>query len=209
MNKSLFAVIAAVAVGLGGSLLLGSRPAPARPAVHVFAGVDRSLSAEPQLGAYAHCLADLATSLEDHDRLTLYRFDYNPYEFYDGPVPADIEHFKATLLQALRPAPPRRGTRPALFFKAVADRLDREGGEALVVMLSDGGNDDRSSDPMYRQAVQRLAERPGVRGMAVLGTLPAQRQELRDYLAPFGARLQLQGPEDISVGCLLDQISGK
>jgi len=175
----------------------------ARPPVHVFVGVDRSLSAEPQLGQYAHVLADLAASLEEQDQLTLYRFDYKCQEFYDDHPPNDIEHFKGMLIDTLRPAPTRRGTRQALFYETVSDRLQKSPMSAVVVVLTDGGNDDANTLALYRKHARQLAENDSLKRLVVMGALPAQRQELRDVLDPLGPRLELYGPQDIGVERLL------
>jgi hypothetical protein len=133
------------------------------------------------------------------DRVTLYRLDRSAAEFYDAAAPASLERLQDLLVRELEDRPARSGTRPAEFWQAAADRADRARSPLVVLLLTDGGNDDRTPDGLaaLREAVERLARNPRVRRVCVWGVLPGQRAEVRADLAPLGDRLEVRGLEDV------------
>lgn len=207
MNRMVAALasISLVAVLLTGAL----RPAADTRPLWLFLGLDRSKSDIENLGANAHRAANLSASLLERDHLVVYRVDYQNLEIYDNQAPGDLEKFKMGLARTLKPEPERNGTRPALFFDAVARRIAQDvpkGAAIAVTLFWDGGNDDEGQNALLDGAVTRMAQDDRVAAVTLLGVKPRFKDGLRQRFAPLGARLRVHGSEDLDIGQLAEEL---
>lgn len=166
-----------------------AKPAP----IHAIVGTDGSGSARPHLSDYVQTLVGVAGRLSPgHDRLTVFRFDRTAREVYGPDAPRSMTQFQLRMVDAFAPTSNTRGTIPADFFERSADLLEKGATPAVVVCLTDGGNDDLSAkgNQRMRDVAERLAKNPNVVAVVIAGCVPGTREKIRDLLAPLGDKLK-------------------
>jgi len=186
-------------------------PGTAGPGRHVYAGLDTSGSWRPYLGVSAALCARQALRLDpDRDRLTLYRLDSGTREFSDGPAPESADRLQRTIIAEAQAVSPTRGTFPARFWAAVADRVGQDRGPAVIEVFSDGDNDDPSarSRAEIRRAAARLAACPRVSGVWAFGAAARNWATLRAEFAPLGERFHLCGPTEMTADRVAAALDG-
>lgn len=176
---------------------------------HVYAGFDTSGSMRPRLAASAATGARLARRLDPgRDRLTLYRVDRDTEELRDGPAPDSGAALQQQVVTELARPAAQSGTFPARFWAEVARRVRADRRPAVVVLFSDGDNDDGRPDATraIHAAAADLAADADVRLVAVCGVSPRNRAALRDEFAPLGERFELLNLSEPDVQRLADQV---
>ena len=192
-----------------GSCLTGCGSRTTHPPTHAYVGIDTSRSWQPYLAASAAGTAHgIVSNLDpDRDRLSAYHVDHSCTEFFDGLAPESADAFQDQLVGELAQMPPRSGTRPAAFWEAVADACaaDKTGERTVIVLFSDGDNDDETaeSDERIRWAARRLAADPRVAGVAILGASPDNWAVLKSQFAPLGQRFRLCSPRGLTVDAVV------
>lgn len=169
--------------------------------MHLMLGIDASGGARPRLGDYILVTKVMAEQLTaGEDKLTLYRVDNNAKEFSDQPYDGNAENLFQTLKHEIKDKPLQNGTYPAKFWTNTADRASQSKVPVLVVLLSDGDNDDMRPEVVreMKAAAQRLADCPQVRGVTLCGASPTNWQSLRETFKPLGARLTLLSPTEMA-----------
>jgi hypothetical protein len=170
---------------------------PLSPPAHLLIGWDASKSARKWLPAYVRAGARLVRRFEpDYDWVTMYRVDSETTEFFDEPPPGSILTVQNLLTSELADPPAKDGTSPWRFWKAVAERAAAIQRPVLIVLLTDGENDDQTKAGQHelRFAIARLAGNKNVRRVCVWGVERTSREALRRELSPLGNRLVLCGP---------------
>jgi hypothetical protein len=183
------------------AVVAGCSSAPRQP-LAVVVGIDTSGSAKRFLAAYAAVTAQIAGVLEPGlDELTVFRFDYEAREIYGTEPPMSLESFSGKLVQDLSGESPRRGTKPAEFFRRAADAADRTQLPVRIVFLGDGGNDDLSADGAHelRRAARRLGDNPRVLSVTVSGAVPGMREGIRSHMSPLGDKLRFVELDAVAV----------
>lgn len=193
-----------VFLGLVGVLSIGMltwrSSATSSPVAHVIVGVDASVSARPDLGRYGAFVTALSQQLTpDHDTLTLFRVERQTQEFRDGLFDGDVEGLLRSLKEAIQPLPGSSCTLPATFWREVTKRVAQQKQSVVIVLLTDGDNDDLrpDSDAAIREAATRLAALPQVRSVLIGGARRENWQRIRTSLAPLGDRVHLLSPTDL------------
>jgi hypothetical protein len=169
--------------------------------MHLLMGIDASGSARRRLGDYFLVTKALAEQLSaGEDKLTLYRVDNNAKEFSDQPYDGNTENLLLTLKHEITDKALQNGTYPAKFWTNTADRATQSKVPVLVVLLSDGDNDDMRPEVVreMKAAAQQLANCPQVRGVVLCGASPTNWQSLRETFKPLGARLTLLSPTEMA-----------
>jgi hypothetical protein len=188
----------ALVMAVGVLMLIGCRqPAPKG----LMVGVDASLSARRDLGAYGMFVMALSQQLEPGvDRLTLYRVERKTEEFRDSLFDGDTEALLRSIRQAVKPLPQRTWTLPAAFWQEVATRARTTKQPLAICLLSDGDNDDftTASEQVMRAAANSLAACPQVRSVTIAGARPESWHHLRRVFAPLGERFTLIAPPDLT-----------
>lgn len=186
----------------------GCAAAPRRaagPDHWIIAGWDTSGSNRRRLAAEVRAGAGLIRRFEpSRTRLSCFRVDAVCTEFFDNLPPEGLERLLGMLVKALREPALARGTKPAPFWTAAAERAEEAACPTLVIYHTDGEIDDHSPVAMraLRAAVARLAANPRVRRVALWGVTPASRAELRREFAPLGDRLEIRGEDDMNAETL-------
>lgn len=180
-----------------------------RPAMHVYIGLDASLSARTSLGSYALLTKSLAEQLTPgHDRFTLYRVDHDTQEFCDGLYDGDVEATLKTTVAEIQTPSQQRGTLPAKFWQTVAARAASERAPSVVFLMTDGDNDDRRPESWQSltEAGRRLSACPTVRSVVVCGARRENWEHLKQALAPLGNRLYLLTPTQLQAEKVLPHL---
>jgi len=189
-------------------LLTGPHPAPRAPLCLVI-GSDNSRSNRTQAGAGALSAARLGSELASSDTLTLVRVNATAEEYFAGPPPVSRTQTLEIILNALKDAPPRKGTFPLLFWRDVAERCAQADAPVFAVFYTDGENDDQSAQTRsaLRKVIRELAADKHLRFVALVGAKPQTRAGLRRDFAPLKRRFDIFAPGTISVERLV-RLSG-
>jgi len=218
MNQTTLRGPLLAALAAGGAFLTGCGPptrgakpldSPVAPGIHLYDGIDRSVSYRPHLSAAVTLCAGQAGLLDPAtDHLTLYRVDRQTREFSDGPVPDDPDAVQHTLVTQVKNVPPQSGTFPARFWTTVADRAAADQDTAVIGFYSDADNDDlnAASEAVIRAAAQKLAANKRVASVSVYGVNPENRADLRRCFAPLGDRLHLYGPTEMTADAVAEAV---
>lgn len=215
-TKTLAATMTALALSA-----LASGCGPDRPAIqaasvpsgkpagrHVYLGLDTSASWRSCLGVSATLCARTALRLDPNhgDRLTLYRLDSSAREFCDGPAPESGDRLQRTIITEVQSVSQTRGTFPARFWTAVAERAQADAssvaiGSVAIGCFSDGDNDDQTAAAQteIRRAARRLAANPRVVSISIWGAAPRNWAALRAEFAPLGDRFHLCPPPEMTL----------
>ena len=189
-------VAAAIAV-CGGC----SQPMPRRP-IRVLIGWDTSGSNRTRLPEDTRLGIQLIRALDaDRDTIKLFRVDRDVQEFFDQKPPESRETLDQLLIQQLRSPAQKRLTRPAKFWKEILPDVRKSQEPVLVVLLTDGENDDQSLPALreFHQAIADLARCLNLQRVCIWGVENETRHTLRQDLAPFGDRLSIHGFPDASI----------
>lgn len=180
-----------------------------RGRVHVYSGIDASISFRDFLEGSTAEECDFDARLEPEDKLTVYRVDCDSNEIFDGLAPENAASLAATLTDQLKPLPRYPGTFPAQFFAAVAKRSDTEHDPFIVFYHSDSDQDDWSaaSKTALYAAAQKLAANHCLY-VVFWGIKSSNRQAMRDAFAPLGEdRVLVYGTEDVDTDSLLARLN--
>ena len=168
----------------------GSRSS-SRP-LHLYGGINTSLSARPQLARFAHQETQLALRMQrGQDRLTLFRLDSDTQEFTDGVVNASMEQTQRQLAAQLGRVSKHDNTYEDEFWSAIYQRARKDTGPVIVILWTDGYNEGATPArrARLRKTVKRLAKVSHLSGVAIVGAKPATWARLRADLAPLQSRL--------------------
>ena len=193
--------ITALALLAGGCGQPPSSASSAAGAHHLYVGLDTSGSWRPYLGVSASLCAQQAVGLNpDRDKLTLFRMDSSTREFSNGSAPESTEQIQQVIVAEVNSTSATRGTFPARFWAAAAERAESDSGPVTVEAFSDGDNDDLSAKSLsaMKAAARRLAVNPHVSGVYIFGAEPRNWAILRGEFAPLGNRLHLISPPELT-----------
>jgi len=215
MKNAIAPLAAGTAVVVIAALLAARPHAPRGSAVEVIAGIGASGSerrAEATggtvMGRSIAALAKLAVRLDcNRDHLTVFRVDREAREFYDQTAPESREKFQWLLINETKPAP-RSGSFPASFWTRVAKRAQSAKRPVAICLFQDGDNDDlRPAARLEMQHAARvLAANPRVVSVRFYGARSKNWDTLRAVFAPLGQRLHFQGPDQINVTPLTQEL---
>ncbi len=200
-NKKSIASQAALCLA-GAALALGMPGCGSRPhggPVELIVGIDTSGSARDALGSWAYLTTRVSSRLDaGRDRLTLFRVAYETEEFCCERLEGEAR-IRERVLGAVSTGSSRAGTRPALFWRAAlaeAERARSSSRRCVVMLLSDGQNDDmtEASACDIAESGRRLAAMPNVAMVSVRGAKPETFAALRRAFEPLGDRFQPGGP---------------
>lgn len=195
-------VLCMVVVGLVGHGGGHKRP------MELVIGIDTSGSARPLLSRFVLGASKLAAHLEpERDVLAMYRVDETVQEFYRERVHGGREATLRRLLVGVEQMPMHNSTMPEKFWREALLRSKSSHSDYLFVLFSDGDNDDmkRSSSSALKELAQRMAELPGLYGVAIVGVTPANRAYWQEcFGSTLGDRLIMVGGDDPSVDSLLE-----
>lgn len=196
-NLFLFALGGIVVLALGFALLPSGTP---RQPVHVVLFFDTSGSADAEVARYRLAAFRLSSSLRPRvDHLTIARFDRNASEVSGPSIPASEEE----LLDLIDIALHARSGRPITKQEApllLAERFLRNSThEAVIVVLTDGGHDDFSSQSheSLREVASQLSLSKTLKKVIYAGTRVGNRELLRNRLTPLGSKLRFTELTDL------------
>jgi hypothetical protein len=177
------------------STVLGCARKPQSPPTALLIAIDTSGSARPDLATYVHVATQAVVPMvPDRDHLVIVRFDKFSTELFDETRPKLLESFELRLVQDLREVPPA-GTSPAAALERLAEASRRTSGfdRKVILLLTDGGIDDRSANARNRAhaAAATLAQDDSLRRIIVAGVRPGQREGIRELFSPLAAKLVL------------------
>lgn len=156
-----------------------------REPFYLIVGIDTSLSARHMLSSYGAVLRKLAVRMNvPGDQLSVLRIDNESREVSGPRPPRGSFTFMRELAATARPAPSLPGTYHAIFMDRAA-RLTRNSELPVVILLlTDGVNDDLSSAAMnaMRRTATDLASMPQFRRVIWAGVEPGWRERIRDEM---------------------------
>lgn len=162
--------------------------------------VDTSGSARAKLARFGDLVCELAENLGPRDRIRAIRFGHQAHTFYHSGRPANDEEFKDLVASQLLPEEASRGTLPRVLFETIAGVIEREvgGRNVIVVVLTDGGNDDGTANGsrLYGRALGRIQKEGRVQAIAFMGVDTGLREKVEARFAQFGSRFAIV--EDLS-----------
>jgi hypothetical protein len=176
------------------SLVIGCAQKQNRPPLSLVVGIDTSGSARPYLAAYVAGTKQVAMGIQPKsgDRLTVYRFDRVPSEIYDGPRPTSLEHLASHVIGQVAPEASRSGTLPSELIDRIVKKAKSEpnGPPIIVVVFTDGGNDDLSGNAAKRaqDVALEVAESPRIQKVVFAGLATGLRESVRDRYAAMGPK---------------------
>lgn len=189
------------ALALQGGCAPAVPPSPPTSGRTLLIGIDTSGSARSHLGAYVLVTETLAEHLTvGQDRLTLFRLDRAIQEFSDGTYSGDSEAQIATLVAEVKRLSTQARTYPLHFWETATERAERSPQPLVIVLLSDGDNDDARPETSRALAAlgTRLARCRQVQAVGICGVTPGNWAALRTAFAPLGHRLHLWSPTQLS-----------
>lgn len=187
----------------------GCHSAIDRGPVHAFIAIDVSCQAEGRLVRYASWAYQAQYRLPAGSWLSIYEFGHDAVPIFEGPPIKSREEFnrKIGLLLTKPPAfVAQPVTRPKQLIDRLAIDLRSEPLPKQVLILTDGGVEDRS-----RHAVASL--NGAMRGLAsdrlasisALGVEPEYRSLWQEWLAGVSPKVAVRGEQDFEE--LLDRFS--
>lgn len=169
--------------------------------VNLVIGIDASESVRPQMGDYLVLVKSLLEELRsEQDSLTLYRVDDTVNEFSDGLYDGDMERTLTGVVAEVKDHPAKRGTYPAKFWRHVADNAEQSRVPVVILLMSDGDNDDMTAQAIHEMkvAAKRLAQCKRVSAVALCGASSANWESLKTIFQPLGERFHLWTPSDMN-----------
>jgi len=192
----------AAAVGQSGCQSQTDRPAAQIKPIFMVLTIDVSDSgAEADKLGYGQLAMSFIRTLDpSRDRLLVLRFDGETTEI-GSEVPTDIDGYTFVLRDAILKPSKVADTRPAVMLEALTTTLsayDTRGYDLQVKVLTDGGNDDRSSrmENLYRKAVSKLTALPGLSSLDFWGVRDGLREDIRGRFRVLDSqgKLRIYGP---------------
>ena len=180
---------------------------PAPVCFDALVGIDISASNRKNLPGSVVSVSRFGSSLGPCDQLALYRVSSVAEEFYSGPPPSSRQKLQELIIAQVREVPRRRGTFPVKFWEEAALRSAGNGRPVLVLLYSDGENDDMSNESRVslKHVARRLAANTRVRFVGVVAASPKTRRSLRDAFTPLGHRFALLEPDTVSTAFLFNR----
>ena len=164
------------------------------------------------LGAGTALLVQVSEALhEGRDQLRLFRVERQTEEIYAGPA-VDASQLLPQVVSGVKPRPEVSQTFPAAFWQQTASLAKKAPGPVVVLLLTDGDNDDQTPEAKraIKAAASALAACPNTRSVVVAGVSRQNRAWLREALEPaLGGRLQLLAPEQMSVDTVRPALLGR
>jgi hypothetical protein len=185
-NKAAWAV-----VGLGLALMSLTGCGATRKPVHLVLATDASGSfaenAMPAVDAMRGTLEDLVVS---GDQFTTLRF-FTECEELESERPRDAQAFSDEMSKLFAKPQAERGTSFAVLAEGLVKHVSRRPQPAIVVVYTDGANDDHSQASADRlaKAAQALAAQPQLVAVVFCGVEAGNREWLRTQFAPLGGKV--------------------
>ena len=178
-------------------------PGSATQALHIYIGLDTSGSARAHLGGYTLLSGQISARLHSgKDRLTLFRVDDTTQEFSNHAASGSMEDTLTDIAHNVRALSPRPCTKPAVFWKEAARRASMDSARSVIVLFSDGDNDDMTaaSQAEICAAARQIASCASVQAVLICGAEPRNWKTLRAAFAPLGDhRFLLLNPAEMDI----------
>lgn len=162
-------------------MTLASAPVERDP-FYLIVGIDASTSARHTLPAYGAALRKLATRMNrPGDQMSILRIDNESREVSGPRPPRGSMTFMKELSKTAKPLPSQPGTYHAIFMGRAASLAKGSRLPVVILLLTDGVNDDFSQEAMrsMKNSAKALAANPQFVRCIWAGVIPGWRERIR------------------------------